>query len=192
MAAQRSPATKGAKKPQNEFGYEDKQAVPKKDSLTNLLNEYVPYDRESFNRLVSPSLKQKAQALDVAKIAMTGLDSLIAFLRQRRKNCGDQIEADVAEVARIEGELAEKQAKVDLIKVHQANCKRERDTMQQALNDSIQTMQDSVRTCHKMTQHTNSNIAKLTRTNVPRSQHNYLSTGSKNKTGSSQLARTGK
>ena len=122
MAAQ-SPATKGAKKPQNEFGYEDKQAVPKKDSLTNLLNEYVPYDRESFNRLVSPSLKQKAQALDVAKIAMTGLDSLIAFLRQRRKNCGDQIEADVAEVARIEGELAEKQAKVDLIKVHQANCK---------------------------------------------------------------------
>eukprot|EP00960_Hanusia_phi_P037314 752857-Hanusia_phi.AAC.1 len=57
--------------------------------------------------------------------------------------------------------------------------------MQQALNDSIQTMQDSVRTCHKMTQNTNSNIAKLTRTTVPRSQHNYLTNGSKAKTAGS-------
>jgi hypothetical protein len=34
------------------------------------------------------------------QVAMSGLDSMMAHLIQRRKTCGDQIEADLAEVSK--------------------------------------------------------------------------------------------
>eukprot|EP00288_Rhodomonas_lens_P000973 CAMPEP_0177734384 /NCGR_PEP_ID=MMETSP0484_2-20121128/24199_1 /TAXON_ID=354590 /ORGANISM="Rhodomonas lens, Strain RHODO" /LENGTH=162 /DNA_ID=CAMNT_0019247847 /DNA_START=109 /DNA_END=594 /DNA_ORIENTATION=+ len=145
--------------------------------MTKLLNKYVPHDEEAFKRLVKPSLKQQAQALDVAKVAMSGLDSVMAFLVQRRKTCGDQIVADEEETKFLDSEIAKKEAACAKIRAHQAECKHERDTMQKALKESVETMQETVRTCHKMTQKTNSNIARLTRTMVPQQPPNYLKSG---------------
>ena len=65
-----------------------------------------------------PSLKQKAQALDVAKVAMAGLDQMIAFLQQKRKTCGDQILADSKEITWLDKEIAKKQ----VIRKQRAMC----------------------------------------------------------------------
>jgi hypothetical protein len=108
---------------ETDFAYREGEKGPPQESMTKLLNKYVPHDQEAFDRLLKPSQKQQAQALDVAKVAMAGLDSVMAFLQQRRKTCGDQIEADEAECAWIEKEVARKQKMVDKIKAHHAQCK---------------------------------------------------------------------
>jgi len=73
--------------------------------MTELFNKYVPHDDVAFKRLIKPSLKAQAQALDVATVAMSGLDSLIVFLQQRRQTCGDQIDMDMAETAFLNKEV---------------------------------------------------------------------------------------
>ena len=177
----------GEKKPMNvkdganEFAFPPGGHAPAHPSMTALLNKYIPHDEAAFRRLIKPSLKQQAQALDVAKVAMAGLDSLIAFLQQKRKTCGDQMEADAAEIAFLNKEIAKKQVMVDRIKVHHAECKAERDVMMKAYDESITTMKESVYTCMKMTQGTNVNISRLTRTQAPRTHDNYLTEGIKEK-----------
>jgi hypothetical protein len=173
---------KNVKDGDNEFAFPPGGHAPAQPSMTALLNKYIPHDEVAFKRLIKPSLKAQAQALDVAKVAMAGLDSLIAFLQQKRKTCGDQMEADAAEIQFLNKEIAKKQVMVDRIKAHHAECKRERDIMMNAYGDSITTMKESVHTCMKMTQHTNVNISRLTRTQAPRMHENYLSTGIKEKT----------
>merc|ERR1712100_342602 len=113
---------------------------------------------------------------------MAGLDSLIAFLQQRRKTCGDQIDMDNAEIAFLNKEIAKKQLMVDRISAHHRECKSERDIMVKAYDESITTMKESVNTCLKMTQSTNVNISRLTRTQAPRMFDNYLTEGIKSKT----------
>ena len=93
----------------NDFAYPPGKKPPAPDSMTDLLKKYIPHDEEAFKRLIEPSLKQKAQALDVAKVAMAGLDQMIAFLQQKRKTCGDQIVMDTAEIAWLGREIAKKQ-----------------------------------------------------------------------------------
>ena len=173
---------KNVKDGANEFAFAPGGHAPDQPNMTALLNKYVPHDEVAFKRLIKPSLKQQAQALDVAKVAMAGLDSLIAFLQQRRKTCGDQIDMDKAEIAFLDKEIAKKQLMVDRIQAHRAECKRERDVMVKAYDDSIVTMKESVNTCMKMTQHTNVNISRLTRTQAPRMFDNYLTDGIRAKT----------
>mmetsp|Transcript_24016 Transcript_24016/g.60778 ORF Transcript_24016/g.60778 Transcript_24016/m.60778 type:complete len:215 (-) Transcript_24016:360-1004(-) len=160
----------------NEFASASGHA-PKLESMTELLRKYIPSDEEAFKRLIKPSLKAQAQALDVAKVAMAGLDSMMANLMQRRKTCGDQIDADLAETAWIDREVAKQQAQVDKISKHREECKKQRDVMVKALADSVSTMQDSVRYCNTMKQKTNSNISRLTRTMVPTPKDNFLKSG---------------
>lgn len=150
----------------NEFAFPPGGHAPAHGNLTDLLHKYIPHDEVAFKRLIKPSLKQQAQALDVAKVAMSGLDSLIAFLQQKRKTCGDQIVMDTAEIEFIDKEIAKKQIMVDRITKHRDEAKVERDTMMRAYDDSINTMKETVHDCMKMTQHTNVNISKLTRTQV--------------------------
>mmetsp|Transcript_1794 Transcript_1794/g.3644 ORF Transcript_1794/g.3644 Transcript_1794/m.3644 type:complete len:220 (+) Transcript_1794:342-1001(+) len=175
---------------ETDFAFTQGQSAPKAENLTSLLNNYIPHDQEAFNRLVKPSLKQQAQALDVAKVAMSGLDKVMEFLNQRRKTCGDQITADEEETRFIEKEIAKKEAATEKIRKHQTECKVERDAMQKALKESVETMQETVKHCHKMTQKTNSNIARLTRTMVPQGRPNYLMSGTM-KAGTSSMATTG-
>jgi len=174
-------AAKEEKPPKNNDGKSEFASTsghaPAQESLTQMLNRYVPTDPESFARLIKPSLKAQAQALDVAKVAMAGLDSMMANLTQRRKTCGDQIEADLAETAFIDREIAKQQAQVDKITKHHAECKASRDVMVKALKDSVETMQDSVRYCSTMKQKTNSNISRLTRTMCPKEKDNFLKSG---------------
>mmetsp|Transcript_41850 Transcript_41850/g.81839 ORF Transcript_41850/g.81839 Transcript_41850/m.81839 type:complete len:215 (-) Transcript_41850:16-660(-) len=151
--------------------------APKHETLSDMLFKYVPSDEEAFRRLIKPSLKAQAQALDVAKVAMSGLDSMMAALVQRRRTCGDQIEADLAESAWIDREVAKQQIQVDRITKHREECKKQRDVMVKALADSVTTMQDSVRYCATMKQKTNSNISRLTRTMVPTPKDNFLKSG---------------
>lgn len=172
---------KNVKDGANEFAFAPGGHAPEHPSMTALLNRYVPHDEEAFKRLIKPSLKQQAQALDVAKVAMAGLDSLIAFLQQKRKTCGDQIDMDTKEIAFLNKEIAKKQAMVDKITAHHAECKRERDIMMGAYEQSIGTMKESVYECLKWTQKTNVGISRLTRTQAPRSHENYLTTGIKEK-----------
>jgi hypothetical protein len=166
----------------NEFAFAPGGHAPPHDDLTDLLHKYVPHDEVAFKRLTKPSLKAQAQALDVAKVAMAGLDSLIAFLQQKRKTCGDQIDMDTAEIAFLSKEIAKKQVMVDRIRAHHKECKSERDVMVKAYDESITTMKESVYTCMKMTQSTNVNISRLTRTQAPRQFENYLTEGIKSKT----------
>ena len=166
---------------QNEFAFKEGGHAPESDNLSSLLKSYLPHDPEAFARLINPSLKQKSNLANVAQTAMAGLDSLVRFLQQRRKTCGDQITADEAEVAFIDKEIEKRQRKVDALKVHLAECKVERDAMEKAISDSLQTMQETVKVCLKTTQKTNSNISKLTKTNVPKPPDNFMSTGARNK-----------
>jgi hypothetical protein len=107
----------------NDFAFIQGQHAPPGENLTQLLNKYVPHDEEAFKRLTKPSLKQQAQALDVAKVAMSGLDSVMAFLVQRRKTCGDQVLADEDETRFLDAEIAKKEAECAKIRAHQAECK---------------------------------------------------------------------
>ena len=166
---------------QNEFAFKEGGHAPENDNLSSLLKSYLPHDAEAFARLINPSLKQKSNLANVAQTAMAGLDTLVRFLQQRRKTCGDQIIADEAEVAFIEKEIEKRQRKVDALRAHFAECKIERDAMEKAISDSLQTMQETVRVCMKTTQKTNSNISKLTKTNVPKPHDNFMSTGVRNK-----------
>lgn len=102
----------------NDFAYPPGGSAPATESMTELLRKYIPHDQEAFNRLTEPSLKQKAQALDVAKVAMAGLDQMIAFLQQKRKTCGDQILADSKEITWLDKEIAKKQ----VIRKQRAMC----------------------------------------------------------------------
>jgi hypothetical protein len=165
----------------NEFAFKEGGHAPDADNLSSLLKSYLPHDPEAFARLINPSLKQKSNLANVAQTAMAGLDTLVRFLQQRRKTCGDQIIADEAEVAFIDKEIEKRQRKVDSLKVHLAECKVERDAMEKAIGDSLLTMQETVRVCMKTTQKTNSNISKLTKTNVPKPHDNFMSTGVRNK-----------
>ncbi|KAJ1487730.1 hypothetical protein T484DRAFT_1744906 [Baffinella frigidus] len=110
---------------ETDFAHKEGEKAAAHESLTRLLHKYVynPHDQVAFDRLLKPSKKQQAQALDVAKVAMSGLDSVMAFLQQRRKTCQNQIDADEAECDFIDGELAKKQKLVDRIKTHHAVCK---------------------------------------------------------------------
>ena len=180
---------KNVKDGANDFAYPPGGHAPAHESMTALLHRYVPHDEEAFKRLIKPSLKAQAQALDVAKVAMAGLDSLIAFLQQKRKTCGDQMEMDAAEIAFLNKEIAKKQAMIDRIKEHHTQCKRDRDIMMSAYDQSIGTMKDSVYECLKWTQKTNVGISRLTRTQAPRGNENYLQEGIKAKT---QLTSTNK
>ena len=108
---------------ETDFAFTKGQTAPPTENLTQLLNRYIPHDEEAFKRLIKPSLKQQAQALDVAKVAMSGLDKLIAFLVQRRKTCGDQLVADLEETAFLEKELAKQEAVVAKIRAHHGECK---------------------------------------------------------------------
>jgi hypothetical protein len=165
----------------NDFAFAPGAHAPAHDNMTDLLHKYVPNDETAFKRLTKPSLKAQAQALDVAKVAMAGLDSLIAFLQQKRKTCGDQIDMDSAEITFLNKEIAKKQLMVDRISAHHRECKHERDVMVKAYDESITTMKESVHTCLKMTQSTNVNISRLTRTQAPRTFDNYLTEGVKSK-----------
>ena len=89
----------------NDFAYPPGGHAPAHESMTELFNKYVPHDDVAFKRLIKPSLKAQAQALDVATVAMSGLDSLIVFLQQRRQTCGDQIDMDMAETAFLNKEV---------------------------------------------------------------------------------------
>jgi hypothetical protein len=184
MAAKKPAKDKGETNTadgQNEFAFKEGGHAPAVDNLSSMLKSYLPHDPEAFARLINPSLKQKSNLANVAQTAMAGLDTLIRFLQQRRKTCGDQIVADEAEVAFTEKEIEKRQRKVDALKIHLAECKVDRDAMEKAIGDSLQTMQETVRICMKTTQKTNSNISKLTKTNVPKPLDNYMSTGVRNK-----------
>jgi hypothetical protein len=85
------------------------------------------------------------------------------------------------QTAFLEKEIAKKQVQVTKIKAHMVDCKTERDAMEKALKESVETMQETVKYCSKMTQKTNSNIARLTRTMAPKSHDNFLTTGVKEK-----------
>ena len=108
---------------ETDFAFKEGERPPPAESLTRLLNKYVPHDQVAFDRLLKPSQKQQAQALDVAKVAMSGLDSVMSFLQQRRKTCQTQIDADEAECVWIDSELAKKQKMVDRIKAHHTEMK---------------------------------------------------------------------
>jgi hypothetical protein len=86
-----------------------------------------------------------------------------------------------AQTAFLDKEITKKQVQVTKIKAHMVECRAERDAMEKALKESVETMQETVKYCSKMTQKTNSNIARLTRTMAPKSHDNFLTTGIKEK-----------
>lgn len=94
-----------------------------------------------------------------------------------RFSCSELLHWCAWQAAWLDKEITKKEASVAKIKKHLDECKHERDAMQKALKESTETMQESVKYCSSMTQKTNSNVARLTRTMAPKGHANYLTSG---------------
>lgn len=84
---------------------------------------------------------KKANSLETAQTAIKNLDRMIAGMRQRRADCGNQIEEDTNEIARIDKEVAEISTKIDKISASREERKKRRDELHSVLTQHMGLMQ---------------------------------------------------
>uniref|UniRef100_A0A7S3DEH0 Uncharacterized protein n=1 Tax=Palpitomonas bilix TaxID=652834 RepID=A0A7S3DEH0_9EUKA len=82
----------------------------------------------------------KSNGLETAQTAIKNLDRMIAGMRQRRADCGNQIQEDTAEIERITKEADEINRKINHIKSARAERVKRRDELQGILDHHMALM----------------------------------------------------
>jgi len=121
---------------------------------------------DALKRLTKRGRMELACLMDASKGSISGLDSMIANLRAMRHRCGNQIESDQKEIVEIDKNIARLSASQKKCATRKRENEKERDLMQHSLKHAVGTVIESVHDVKRSIMKTNSNIARLTRTQV--------------------------
>eukprot|EP00297_Palpitomonas_bilix_P014840 CAMPEP_0113893792 /NCGR_PEP_ID=MMETSP0780_2-20120614/16307_1 /TAXON_ID=652834 /ORGANISM="Palpitomonas bilix" /LENGTH=130 /DNA_ID=CAMNT_0000884157 /DNA_START=162 /DNA_END=554 /DNA_ORIENTATION=+ /assembly_acc=CAM_ASM_000599 len=117
----------------------------------------------------------KSNGLETAQTAIKNLDRMIAGMRQRRADCGNQIQEDTAEIERITKEADEINRKINHIKSARAERVKRRDELQGILDHHMALMKASIKSASTLISNTNHSSRRLVSTQLPKGRPNYLS-----------------